>query len=207
MNQNTIDNLQTGDLIFCNCEKKTGIFALFTKIIKWGSHSNWTHIAMVLRDPTYIDPKLKGLYIWESSEEKNPDPQDGKKKIGVQITPLKELLDSYKDSGTLIVRKLHSDLITPEKLKEIHSNVYDKPYDIDIVDWFEALIKKDFTKPQKTNRFWCSALVAYIYTKCGILDEKTDWSIISPNDFDISVTNTLKWTENNYLEPTETRIL
>mgnify|MGYP003314684960 CR=1 FL=1 len=48
---------------------------------------------MVLRDPTYIDPKLKGLYIWESSEEKNPDPQDGKKKIGVQITPLKELLD------------------------------------------------------------------------------------------------------------------
>ena len=27
------------------------------------------------------------------------------------------------------------------------------------------------------------------------------------NDFDISVTNTLKWTENNYLEPTETRIL
>ncbi len=202
-----IDTLQTGDVLLCNCEKKKGLFGLFTKIIKWGSHSNWTHIAMVLKNPTYINSNLKGIYVWESSEEKNPDPQDDKKKIGVQITPLQEFLDSYKDSGTIIVRKLHSQLITPEKIKQIHKVVYDKPYDIDIVDWFEALIKKDFTKLQKTNRFWCSALVAYIYTKCGILDKNTDWSIIAPNDFDLSVTNILKWTKGNYLEPNELRIL
>ena len=41
-------------------------------------------------------------------------------------------------------------------------------------------------KPQKTDRFWCSALVGYIYTKCGLLDEKTDWSILRPSDFFIS---------------------
>ena len=36
---------------------------------------------------------------------------------------------------------------------------------------------------QNTKRFWCSALVGYIYTKCGILSESTEWSCLSPADF------------------------
>ena len=41
-------------------------------MIKWGSHSNYySHIAMVLKDPTFLDKKLEGLYIWESSWEKS----------------------------------------------------------------------------------------------------------------------------------------
>ena len=84
---------------------------------------------------------------------------------------------------------IYSDLLTDEKLKEIHKIVYDKPYDLDIVDWFEAFIKKDFTNPQKTDRFWCSALVGYIYTRVGILNIDTDWSILRPNDFSLDGQN------------------
>ncbi len=202
-----LSNLKTGDLLLCNYEGKKTWMCNFTKMIKWGSHSNWTHSAIILKDPTFISPGLKGLYVWESSEEKMVDPQDGKKKLGVQITPLGELLDSYKGSGSVIVRPIHSNLLTNENLKEVHKIVYDKTYDLNIIDWFEAFIKEDFTKPQKTDRFWCSALVACIYTKCGILDKDTDWSIVAPNDFDIAVTNQLTWTEGNYLEPIEKKIL
>jgi len=62
--------------------------------------------------------------------------------------------------------------------------VYDKPYDINPRDWIEALFRKD-DDPQKPDRFWCSALVGYIYTKLGILHETTDWSILRPSDFSL----------------------
>ena len=92
-------------------------FALHSQIVRG-------NFAGVLKNPEFISPGLKGLYVWESSEEKNPDPQDGKKKIGVQITPLKELFDSYKDKGTIIVRKIHSNLLTNDKLKK-HTHLKD----------------------------------------------------------------------------------
>jgi hypothetical protein len=82
-------------------------------------------------------------------------------------------------------RHLHyhtEDPFTHEKMKEIHDCVYNKPYDIVVRDWIEAYCKKD-TDPQKISRFWCSALAAFIYTKVGLLDEKTDWSIIRPSFF------------------------
>ena len=42
-----------------------------------------------------------------------------------------------------------------------------------------------YKEPQKTDRFWCSALVGYIYTRVGILDGDNDWSIMIPSDFSI----------------------
>jgi hypothetical protein len=42
---------------------------------------------------------------------------------------------------------------------------------------------KKLQKPQKTNRFWCSALTGYIYTMLGYLPSSTDWSILYPSDF------------------------
>ena len=51
---------------------------------------------MVIKDPAFIHPSLKGTYIWESSWEGKPDPQDGEIKLGVQITPFLEIYDHYK---------------------------------------------------------------------------------------------------------------
>ena len=198
-----MSDLQTGDLLLFVSDSSNWFFRPFTKMISWGTHSNYTHIAMVLRDPIFSDiPPLKGLYVWESSWEGKPDPQDGKVKLGVQITPLQEILDAYKDKGHVFVRKLKrklwkccptcgntvDDLFTKEKLQEIHNVVYDKPYDIVPKDWVEAFVHKD-DAPQKTSRFWCAALVGYIYTKVGILQPSTDWSILTPNDFSLSGEN------------------
>lgn len=44
------------------------------------------------------------------------------------------------------------------------------------------MLRRD-DNPQKKSRFWCSALVGYIYTECGCLHPGTDWSMIRPSDF------------------------
>lgn len=200
------EHLKTGDLLLFCSNFKSGFLSYFTNMIKYGTHSNYTHIAMVLKDPDFIEPSLKGLYVWESGFECTPDPQDNKIKLGVQITPLNEILESYKNEGTVILRRIDCkrNTFNKDKLKEIHKIVYDKPYDIMPMDWIRALLKID-NKPQKTDRFWCSALIGYIYTKCGILNENTDWTILSPNDFSLESEN-LKYLDNYNLEKCVSKI-
>ena len=175
-----MNELKTGDIILFDYEGHSIISSLLKRFTK----SNFTHVGMILKDPKFIHPSLKGLYVWESGKEDNPDPQDNKKKIGVQITPFIEIYDKYKNTGSKIyIRKIKdNNIFTDENLKKIHGIVYDKPYDIVPLDWIEGYLQKDLN-PQKTNRFWCSALIGYIYTQLGILNPDTDWSILRPCDF------------------------
>ena len=199
--------METGDLLLFNY-KASGLFGAFTSAIKWGTHSDYSHVAMVLKDPTFLHPHLKGTYVWESSWEGSPDPQDGLRKLGVQITPIQEILDEYKKTkGCVFYRSVvtNKNLFTDAALSEIHEVVYKKPYDICVEDWLEAFLQKDHD-PQKTNRFWCSALVGYIYTKCGVLRADTDWSIMTPNDLSLDGEN-LNFNPGVKLSNTEKRIL
>lgn len=262
-----IETLKTGDLLLCDNLEQKGL-GLFGWLIKYGSQSDFSHIGMIVVDPdfTYLEKPLKGVYVWQSGTAQIPDAEDGKRKIGVQLTPIIDFITTYK--GKIYLRKLrvhfaedsiennttmidinitdlngggrgiantnsnantnrfintfsytmgyiysgfsilkyllyksntpaaskhehpHPDKhhyhtgnpFTHEKMKEIHDSVFNKPYDIVVRDWIEAYCKKD-PDPQKISRFWCSALAAFIYTKVGLLDEKTDWSIIRPSFF------------------------
>jgi hypothetical protein len=199
-----MNNLNTGDILLF-CGHKSGPLTCFSKMIQCCTTSSYSHVAMVLKDPSFIDPPLKGLYVWESGWEGKPDPQDGKIKLGVQITPLKEVIADFEGS-IILFRKIVCPTVffSNEKLKKIHDVVYNKPYDIVPKDWVEALLKQD-PNPQKTDRFWCSALIGYIYTQCGILNKKTDWSILRPSDFSLDAEN-LNYINNCRLAGTETRI-
>jgi len=202
-----MNSLKTGDLLLCNHTERDGCLKFFTGLIKTFTQSNYTHIAMVLKDPSFIHPSLKGLYVWESGWEGKPDPQDGKIKLGVQITPLYEFVNSYKNTGHVAVRKVNCspDLLCDENLTKVHNAVYNKPYDIVPADWLEEIIKID-PNPQKTDRFWCSALIGYIYTKCGLLNNKSDWSIMAPSDFSM-MTENLQFINGASLSNTEKRIV
>ncbi len=186
-------SLKTGDILLFVEHPKNPFMKLFSWLITSATHSEYSHTAVVLRDPTFINPSLKGLYIWESSWEGTPDPQDGKVKLGVQITPFYQFLETYH--GNIYVRRLFkgSDLIIDNRLEKIHGVVYGKPYDINIKDWIEAWKRED-SHPQKTDRFWCSALVAYILVGLGFLPDKTDWSLIRPSDLS-SKSNYLNFNE------------
>lgn len=176
-------NLKTGDILLFDFNE-SGFMGIFNNLIKRFTKSDYSHIAMVLKDPSFIHPSLKGYYIWESSWEGKPDPQDGKIKLGVQITPFHEIYDKcVKTNSSITLRRVsNNSALSEENLSEIHNVVYDKPYDIVPTDWIDAINRKD-SHPQKTDRFWCSALVGYIYTQCGLLTNTTDWSILRPSDF------------------------
>ena len=186
-----ISDLDTGDILLFepdNSQDK-GFMKIFDWVIQTATKSTYTHVSFVLKDPTFIHPTLKGLYMWESGYEGKPDPQDGEIKLGVQITPIHQCLESYK--GNVYVRKMSQgrDRITPEILQQIHDVVYDKPYDTFPKDWIEALFRKD-SNPQKTDRFWCRAFVSYILVRLNMLESDLDWSIIRPSDLS---------SESNYL--------
>jgi len=192
-----MNELNTGDILLFS-----GNDSLISSLIKRFTNSEVTHVGMILKDPDFIHPSLKGYYVWESGKEDEPDPQDNKTKFGVQITPFEEIYQSYQeDSGNIYVRKVNqpNNIFTIDKLEGIHKVIYDKPYDIVPKDWIEGYLQKD-PDPQKTNRFWCSALLGYIYTQCGCLNKYTDWSILRPCDFsdttklkfNISLSNNIK---------------
>lgn len=113
-----------------------------------------------------------------------------------------------KEGGHTIWRPIEyeTDPFTPEKLSKIHKVVYDKPYDIIPSDWIYALKRKD-PELQKTSRFWCSTLIAYIYTEVGILNFTTDWTMVRPNDFSLADEH-LEYTdvEEAHLSTTESRL-
>ena len=186
--------LKTGDLILFDYGG-WGIFGFFSYLIKYFTNSQFSHIGMVLKDPDFLNCNLKGYYIWESSWEGTPDSQDGKVKLGVQITPFEETYNLYKKNNShIFVRRLESgaELFTNSKLTEIHNIVYNKPYDLVPADWWNAFNRVD-SNPQKTSRFWCSALIGYIYTTCGLLKGDTDWSNLRPSDFSSKHKNVLKF--------------
>lgn len=187
----SLESLKTGDILLFQSNPKNIVFRILDNIIKYGTHSKFTHVGIILKDPAFINPLLKGLYLWESSYESECDPQDGKHKFGVQITPLYEILNGYQ--GKIYVRVLQkgSELITDNILTKIHHAVYDKPYDDNIKDWIQAWVRKD-SQPQKTDKFWCSALVAYILVRLNFLKKNLDWSIVRPCDFSYN-TQYLDW--------------
>lgn len=193
------DTLRTGDLILFDSRASYPL-RIFDWLVKAFTSSNYNHIAMVLKDPYFlaevnqgVDKEMfKGIFVWESSWEGEPDPQDGKVKLGVQVTELQQVLKS--NGGTAYIRKLSCPLEQYEKtftdgnLKNIHKIVYDKPYDINPIDWISALFRVNFT-PKKISTFWCSALVGVIYNKLGIIKDNIDWTIMRPSDFSLEDKN------------------
>lgn len=177
-----INTLKTGDIILVSSNLTFNPISWLTEMIKVFTGSRYTHVGVVLKDPVWISDSLKGLYLWESTFEGTPDPQDERVKFGVQITPMSEIIDRKNCSIWSKSIKTPGNKFTVENLVKTHKEVYDKPYDVYPGDWIEALIRKD-PKPQKKNRMFCSALVGLIYTEVGVLESDTDWSIITPCEF------------------------
>ena len=128
-------DLDTGDLLLFDYHGG-GFFGVFTGLIKYFTKSKYSHIAMVLKDPDFLHPSLKGYYVWESSWEGKPDPQDGKIKLGVQITPLNEILKLYSNTGNVFLRKLvpggteHSFGIQVAKMAGVPKKIIDEANDV-----------------------------------------------------------------------------
>ena len=167
--------LETGDLLLYSGNK-----GCFSEIIEYWTKSIYSHVAIILKNPTYIDPKLVGLYILESSYEETGDAIDNKKKFGVQIQSLSNVFKECQ--GKIFWRKLNCERNSEFYLNinNIYKEVQNKRYDINPIDWIKAAFHIDIGNIHRINTFWCSALVSYIYVNLGLLPKDIPWSLISP---------------------------
>jgi len=164
--------MKTGDLLLFR--GKFSSWFIISFLIEFFTCSPWVHVGIVLEDPV----GLKGLYLWESVYGLGTlDPEDHKKKFGVQFSSLPDRLKNCN----VYIREYQGLDFSTEEIEEVHKQVHNKPYDIAPLDWIEAVVKVDL-HPRKVNRFWCSALVGYILTELHVL-HGIDWSILSPKYF------------------------
>ena len=77
-----IPHFETGDLLLYNTTKYW-----YSRAIEWFTSSNYSHVSMVLRRPTWLDPSLceEEYYVLESGSECFPDAVSGDFKFGVQV--------------------------------------------------------------------------------------------------------------------------
>ena len=176
-----LETCQTGDILLYNSNY------WYSRLIEWGSGSKFSHISIILRDPTFINEKLTGLYILESSYEDIPDSNTGEKVWGVQIIPLDHVLEEYKKSyvGNLYYRRLETEKSEDfyVKLKDCIKHTEGDKYDLNPLDWFKAEFQINIGNTRKENTFWCSALVGYVYCHMGFIDKDISWSILPPRKF------------------------
>lgn len=182
-------SLSTGDLVLFAC--KNSEWTLFDSMIRFFTGSSYVHAGMILVDPPFHKVS-KGIYLWESGWESSPDPQNGLRRLGVRITPISKIDIS---SSHIYIRKC-TKKIKESELISVNTDVYLKPYDLCLSDWLLASLRLD-KKPQKTDRFWCSAFVAFVLTRIGFLEYTTDWSIVRPCDLS-SESSYLDWTQPSY---------
>ena len=143
-------DLQTGDLLLFS-QKGSCLSTLIEKC----TQSKFSHVAIILKNPTNISPELKGYYILESSIEIKRDTIDNKKKFGVRIRKLKDAVTNYK--GTIYWRKLNC--LRDDKfylnIKMLYEDVRNILYDVNPVDWFKAAFGIDIGNVHKKKTFWC----------------------------------------------------
>jgi hypothetical protein len=178
---------QSGDILLF---RGTG---WLSRVIEWMGRSRYSHVGILLRDPTYIHPDLTGLYVLHSTIGP-PGDMNGEIRDGVQITRLADLMASYGPGGTYIRHlRVRRDPLFVRTLGEIYRDHANDPYDLRLTDWIEAkcLVDGDGTNclrylgwknPRKPTTFWCSALAAFVYYRLGLLEDPKDvpWSLIAP---------------------------
>ena len=153
-----------------------------SRAIEWMTGSEFSHVGIVLKSPTYLHPNLTGIYLLESGQELKPDAEDGIPKLGVQITELNGLLSQYK--GLVYRRRLDCNKEgMREQMKKIHQEIHGKPYDLNIIDVMETLTGCYLNNCKIEKRFFCSALATFVYMRLGLLPEDIAWTIVEPKQF------------------------
>ncbi len=185
-----LENCNTGDLLLFNST------AIYSRLIEIISGSKYSHVAYIIKNPTWLHPDLSGVYIFESGAEPTKDALSNQLIFGVQLTPIETIINQYKNAkcGYLyyVQNNFNRDDDYINKLKEIILSTDKKIYDFHPIDWIKA--KFDINVGvRKTNTFFCSALVAYIMEQVNHLPNTIDWTYVSPRRFSIKSKDCLEF--------------
>jgi hypothetical protein len=170
--------IETGDVLLFGNPR-----SWLSRFIQWGDGTDVSHVAVAVRNPPWLD-RLDGLYVMEAGTEPFPDVEYHEYKYGVRMSTLEQVVQSYKDAGgTVRLRKLKTDRTwTEEQLRQVHLDVHNRPYDDTPSSWVEAFYSYEGGHGHR-DRFFCSALVSYVFCGLGLLSPTANWSLISPTDY------------------------
>jgi hypothetical protein len=175
-----IENCKTGDILLFSSN------AIYSRLIELLSFSKFSHVAYIVRDPIWINPDMSGIYIYQSGLESTIDEISKEKIFGVQLTPLKKIEDNYKNGYFGYLYYVKNDFERTEEyyynLKKIILDTDKKKYDLNLIDWIKARFDCNIGQ-RKENKFFCSALVSFIMENLNQIDEKIDWTYVSPRRF------------------------
>lgn len=197
-----INNCQTGDLLLFNTRSHWYDF-----IIEKFTGSKFSHVGIVVRDISCKDCSNIGICLFESGYENFPDVIENRDIYGVQLARLESVFDTYlginKNRGYAYYRKLKTPLNKKQVLaiKSCIEEVYGKPYDLLPQDWLKSAFHINKGNEQRTQTFWCSALVAYVFDKLGVVKRDTPWTIIQPTQFSFYEGKQLTFINDFQLEP------
>ena len=170
-----IETCQTGDILLYTSR------CWYSYLIEICGWSKFSHVSIIVKDP-----ETKELYIFESGSENTNDVIKDKKIFGVQLVKLEEALKYYNNQSYGYVYWIKNNCERNEnfydKMNSIIKNTDGTPYDLDPKDWIAARFNIGLI-PRQSVRFFCSALVAYVFCNLGFLDSNVDWSIISPREY------------------------
>ena len=157
--------LKTGDLVLFSGQDKV------SRIIRWRTKSDYSHVGMVLNSPDYHDD----VTIWEAT-----------KPVGVRLTPLSEHVRNYE--GSIVLRRLRNAQLSDEDMKEfkvLFEELSGRPFEQEIPQLIGAafdLFPEQLTKEDLSSLF-CSELVAEAYQALSLLDEYKPSNEYTPADF------------------------
>lgn len=168
---------QTGDILLFQ-SNFTGLFGWWAYVVSIVTGSRWTHVAMIIDSPTYVDPSYKGLYVIESGSE------PWSSELGTIVSPIAKVVGGGGHSLVAARRVYHSISDIDTRMAVAYAAVKGKPYDTNILD----LAGNEFRLPElvsgrKLDAFVCSTLVGYLYTAIGLLKEDTSWFYLQPWHF------------------------
>lgn len=169
--------MQTGDLLLFR-----GNY-WYSRLIEYFSGSPYSHAGIFIQNPASIGVALPdGDYVLHSSYGKSAE--TGEMVYGVHIEKLEEVLKEYPQNS-VDVRVIHAERTSYfyKNLAEVHTKVHHLPYDTRIYDWLCAAMGRELVGVKEwyrdTHRFWCSALVAFVYIELGWVSD-VDWTLVSP---------------------------
>jgi len=186
-----ISDARTGDLVLFH---GTG---LISYALEYFGKSRYSHVGIILVNPTYLCETLnEGVYVWDASYTGTPDAENHTIRFGVHIHKWADIVIRYEPHA-ISIRRIHMDRddAFERTLTLIHQEVHAKPYDLHPLDWICGMLNLyiDVPTPKHTDRFWCSALVAYVYYRLGWISN-VNWSVIAPREFSKSTTRQLVFT-------------
>lgn len=185
-----IENCQTGDLLLFSSN------AIYSRLIEILSFSKFSHVAYIIKNPTWLHPDLSGVYIFESGSEPTVDALSKHKVFGVQLTPIEEIYKDYKNAYCGYIYHVQNDFDRTEeyysKLKELMIKTDSKSYDLNPIDWIKARFDINIGE-RKVYTFFCSALVGYLMESFNHIRDNIDWSYVSPRRFSVNSADALQF--------------